>query len=152
MDLSCSPLVTPTLTGPQTDSGPHTDMSKKCLFLFSRRAVPAVLPVAGEWRCRLHEEDGARRHTLLLPGPLQHLRAGGLRGNPRESRDFLARLSSKWRGAHLSVVSLQRVGCDLVIGSSLLEDRCGVCSGDNSSCKIMKGTFTRSVKKAGLTS
>ncbi|XP_072562614.1 A disintegrin and metalloproteinase with thrombospondin motifs 2-like isoform X2 [Paramormyrops kingsleyae] len=43
-----------------------------------------------------------------------------------------------------------KVGCDLVIGSSLLEDKCGVCGGDNSSCKIVKGTFTRSVKKPGF--
>lgn len=29
---------------------------------------------------------------------------------------------------------LQRVGCDLEIGSSLKVDECGVCGGDGSSC------------------
>ncbi|KAF7240471.1 A disintegrin and metalloproteinase with thrombospondin motifs 16 [Varanus komodoensis] len=36
------------------------------------------------------------------------------------------------------------VGCDLVLGSSAVEDTCGVCKGDNSSCRIYKGQFTKS--------
>ena len=44
---------------------------------------------------------------------------------------------------------LQKVGCDGVIGSSKQEDKCGVCGGDNSHCKVVKGTFTRSPKKLG---
>ncbi|XP_029374854.1 A disintegrin and metalloproteinase with thrombospondin motifs 2-like isoform X2 [Echeneis naucrates] len=39
------------------------------------------------------------------------------------------------------------VGCDGQIASDQQEDRCGVCGGDNSSCKIIKGNFTRSTKK-----
>ncbi|XP_062327499.1 A disintegrin and metalloproteinase with thrombospondin motifs 17 isoform X1 [Osmerus eperlanus] len=35
----------------------------------------------------------------------------------------------------------QRIGCDGIIGSSAKEDRCGVCSGDGRSCKIVKGDF-----------
>ncbi|KAG8008356.1 A disintegrin and metalloproteinase with thrombospondin motifs 2 [Nibea albiflora] len=41
------------------------------------------------------------------------------------------------------------VGCDGQIASDQQEDRCGVCGGDNSSCKIIKGNFTRSTKKQG---
>ncbi|XP_072231244.1 A disintegrin and metalloproteinase with thrombospondin motifs 2-like [Leuresthes tenuis] len=41
------------------------------------------------------------------------------------------------------------VGCDGQIASDQQEDRCGVCGGDNSSCKIVKGNFTRSTKKPG---
>ncbi|XP_018618993.2 A disintegrin and metalloproteinase with thrombospondin motifs 17 [Scleropages formosus] len=35
----------------------------------------------------------------------------------------------------------QKIGCDGIIGSSAKEDRCGVCSGDGKSCKIVKGDF-----------
>ncbi|XP_053573209.1 A disintegrin and metalloproteinase with thrombospondin motifs 2-like [Bombina bombina] len=42
-----------------------------------------------------------------------------------------------------------KVGCDKVIGSTKKEDKCGVCGGDNSHCKVVKGTFTRAPKKQG---
>ncbi|KAM6455045.1 A disintegrin and metalloproteinase with thrombospondin motifs 16 isoform 2-T2 [Liasis olivaceus] len=35
------------------------------------------------------------------------------------------------------------VGCDQVLGSSAVEDACGVCKGDNSSCRIYKGQYTK---------
>lgn len=37
----------------------------------------------------------------------------------------------------------QRVGCDRVLGSTAVPDSCGVCKGDNSTCKIYKGQYTR---------
>ncbi|MBN3302578.1 ATS2 metalloproteinase, partial [Amia calva] len=43
-----------------------------------------------------------------------------------------------------------KVGCDYVIGSTQQEDKCGICGGDNSSCKIVKGNFTRGAKKKGF--
>ncbi|KAJ8276310.1 hypothetical protein COCON_G00080620 [Conger conger] len=43
-----------------------------------------------------------------------------------------------------------KVGCDYAIGSSKQEDKCGVCGGDNSTCKIVKGNFTRSARKQAL--
>ncbi|XP_067348055.1 A disintegrin and metalloproteinase with thrombospondin motifs 2-like isoform X2 [Channa argus] len=43
----------------------------------------------------------------------------------------------------------EHVGCDGQIASEQQDDRCGVCGGDNSSCKIIKGNFTRSTKKQG---
>ncbi|XP_034033452.1 A disintegrin and metalloproteinase with thrombospondin motifs 2-like [Thalassophryne amazonica] len=43
----------------------------------------------------------------------------------------------------------EHVGCDGQIASDQQDDRCGVCGGDNSSCKIIKGNFTRSAKKQG---
>ncbi|XP_051543261.1 A disintegrin and metalloproteinase with thrombospondin motifs 3-like [Myxocyprinus asiaticus] len=42
-----------------------------------------------------------------------------------------------------------KVGCDREIGSSKVEDKCGVCGGDSSHCRTVKGTFTRTPKKAG---
>lgn len=41
------------------------------------------------------------------------------------------------------------MGCDGVIGSRKQEDKCGVCGGDNTHCKVVKGTFTRSPRKQG---
>uniref|UniRef100_A0A8C7P5J4 ADAM metallopeptidase with thrombospondin type 1 motif, 3 n=1 Tax=Oncorhynchus mykiss TaxID=8022 RepID=A0A8C7P5J4_ONCMY len=43
-----------------------------------------------------------------------------------------------------------KVGCDKEIGSNKVEDKCGVCGGDNSHCRTIKGTFTRTPKKAGF--
>nr|XP_060635392.1 A disintegrin and metalloproteinase with thrombospondin motifs 3 [Anolis sagrei ordinatus] len=42
-----------------------------------------------------------------------------------------------------------KVGCDKEIGSNKAEDKCGVCGGDNSHCRTVKGTFTRIPKKPG---
>ncbi|XP_018524591.1 A disintegrin and metalloproteinase with thrombospondin motifs 3 [Lates calcarifer] len=42
-----------------------------------------------------------------------------------------------------------KVGCDREIGSNKVEDKCGVCGGDNSHCRTVKGTFTKTPKKAG---
>ncbi|XP_032698801.1 A disintegrin and metalloproteinase with thrombospondin motifs 3 [Lontra canadensis] len=42
-----------------------------------------------------------------------------------------------------------KVGCDKEIGSTKVEDKCGVCGGDNSHCRTIKGTFTRTPKKLG---
>ncbi|XP_062868587.1 A disintegrin and metalloproteinase with thrombospondin motifs 17 [Trichomycterus rosablanca] len=38
----------------------------------------------------------------------------------------------------------QGIGCDGVIGSWAKEDRCGVCSGDGKSCRIVRGDFNQS--------
>uniref|UniRef100_A0A3P9KVA9 ADAM metallopeptidase with thrombospondin type 1 motif, 2 n=1 Tax=Oryzias latipes TaxID=8090 RepID=A0A3P9KVA9_ORYLA len=43
----------------------------------------------------------------------------------------------------------EHVGCDGQIASDQEEDRCGVCGGDNSSCKVIKGNFTRSTRTQG---
>ncbi|XP_071411396.1 A disintegrin and metalloproteinase with thrombospondin motifs 3-like [Pithys albifrons albifrons] len=42
-----------------------------------------------------------------------------------------------------------KVGCDKEIGSSKAEDQCGVCGGDDSHCRTVTGTFTRTPKKLG---
>ncbi|XP_075431394.1 A disintegrin and metalloproteinase with thrombospondin motifs 17 [Ascaphus truei] len=35
----------------------------------------------------------------------------------------------------------QKIGCDGIIGSAAKEDRCGICSGDGKTCKVVKGDF-----------
>ncbi|XP_041446983.1 A disintegrin and metalloproteinase with thrombospondin motifs 3 [Xenopus laevis] len=42
-----------------------------------------------------------------------------------------------------------KVGCDKEIGSNKVDDKCGVCGGDNAHCRTVKGTFTRTPKKSG---
>lgn len=51
--------------------------------------------------------------------------------------------------SHFPCCPEQKVGCDGVVGSSKQEDKCGVCGGDNSSCKTFKDTITRTTKKQG---
>ncbi|EGW06551.1 A disintegrin and metalloproteinase with thrombospondin motifs 17 [Cricetulus griseus] len=38
----------------------------------------------------------------------------------------------------------QKIGCDGIIGSAAKEDRCGVCSGDGKTCRVVKGDFSHS--------
>uniref|UniRef100_A0A671XVQ1 ADAM metallopeptidase with thrombospondin type 1 motif 14 n=1 Tax=Sparus aurata TaxID=8175 RepID=A0A671XVQ1_SPAAU len=42
------------------------------------------------------------------------------------------------------------VGCDKEVGSYKQEDKCGVCEGDNSHCRTVKLTLTKTPKKNGL--
>lgn len=42
------------------------------------------------------------------------------------------------------VCMLQKVGCDYVVESSAVEDRCGVCNGDGSTCTTVRRTFEES--------
>lgn len=46
-------------------------------------------------------------------------------------------------------LSLQHVGCDKEVGSYIDEDKCGVCEGDNSHCRTVKLTLTKTPKKNG---
>ena len=36
---------------------------------------------------------------------------------------------------------MQHVGCDRVLGSDAVEDKCRVCGGDGTTCDTVKGTF-----------
>ncbi|KAL1461265.1 hypothetical protein WDU94_013182 [Cyamophila willieti] len=48
---------------------------------------------------------------------------------------------------HLAII--WQVGCDGVVGSEKSLDRCGVCGGDNSSCRLVSGLFTRPLLPGG---
>ncbi|XP_064648174.1 thrombospondin type-1 domain-containing protein 4-like isoform X2 [Lineus longissimus] len=72
--------------------------------------------------------------------------------------DFYARLAEKANdGTSCSMSRLdvcvdgrcQSVGCDGVLGSSKVEDKCGICGGDSTTCKIISGIFTRPTMKFG---
>lgn len=49
----------------------------------------------------------------------------------------------------LSSFPSQHVGCDKEVGSYKQEDKCGVCEGDNSHCRTVKLTLTKTPKKNG---
>lgn len=44
---------------------------------------------------------------------------------------------------------LQSLGCDEYLGSGKVMDRCGVCGGDNTACKVVTGLFQHSLSKVG---
>ncbi|XP_070768114.1 A disintegrin and metalloproteinase with thrombospondin motifs 16 [Enoplosus armatus] len=69
-----------------------------------------------------------------------------------EGYDFFFALASKVKDGTLcsqdsSNVCIdglcEKVGCDRVLGSTAVPDACGVCKGDNSTCKIYKGQYTK---------
>ncbi|KAM8826381.1 A disintegrin and metalloproteinase with thrombospondin motifs 16 [Synchiropus picturatus] len=69
-----------------------------------------------------------------------------------EGYDFFFALASKVKDGTLcshdsSNVCIdglcERVGCDRVLGSSAVPDACGVCKGDNSTCKNYQGQYTK---------
>ncbi|CAH2283748.1 A disintegrin and metallo ase with thrombospondin motifs 16 [Pelobates cultripes] len=39
--------------------------------------------------------------------------------------------------------SCEAVGCDQVLGSNAVQDACGICNGDNSTCKIYRNQYTK---------
>ncbi|XP_030649312.1 thrombospondin type-1 domain-containing protein 4 [Chanos chanos] len=43
----------------------------------------------------------------------------------------------------------QTPGCDELLGSEKVVDKCGVCGGDNSTCKLVSGLFQHSLSKMG---
>ncbi|CAG6015861.1 unnamed protein product [Menidia menidia] len=69
-----------------------------------------------------------------------------------EGYDFFFALASKVKDGTLcskgsSNVCIdglcERVGCDRVLGSTAVVDACGVCKGDNSTCSIYRGEYTK---------
>uniref|UniRef100_A0A8C6UWE2 ADAM metallopeptidase with thrombospondin type 1 motif, 16 n=1 Tax=Neogobius melanostomus TaxID=47308 RepID=A0A8C6UWE2_9GOBI len=69
-----------------------------------------------------------------------------------EGYDFFFALASKVKDGTLCSqdssnvccnLSSEKVGCDRVLGSTAGLDACGVCKGDNSTCKIYRGQYTK---------
>lgn len=63
---------------------------------------------------------------------------------------FFFRPRHSGRGSQVCTVSLfllrlllvaQIVGCDHELGSTTKEDNCGVCNGDGSSCRLVRGHY-----------
>ena len=45
----------------------------------------------------------------------------------------------------ISLILIQPAGCDRVLNSNKKTDKCGVCDGDNSSCRRFSGTFNETM-------
>ena len=43
----------------------------------------------------------------------------------------------------MKICLFQVLGCDGVVGSGMMYDDCGVCGGDNSTCGLVSGLFTK---------
>lgn len=46
----------------------------------------------------------------------------------------------------LFLLFFQPIGCDWIVGSNASNDICGVCRGDNSTCRIISGEYTEQPK------
>ncbi|KAK2904079.1 A disintegrin and metalloproteinase with thrombospondin motifs 2-like isoform X2 [Channa argus] len=114
-----------------------------------------------EEQCRTYEPPfelhSNKHHWLPYEHPDPNKRCH-LHCQSKETRDviFMQRLvldgtRCSYKDPHSVCVhgECEKVSCDGVVGSSKQEDKCGVCGGDNSSCKTFKDTITRTAKKQG---
>uniref|UniRef100_A0A8D3DF08 ADAM metallopeptidase with thrombospondin type 1 motif 2 n=1 Tax=Scophthalmus maximus TaxID=52904 RepID=A0A8D3DF08_SCOMX len=85
-------------------------------------------------RCHLHCQSKETRDVVFM----QRMVLDGTRCSYKDPHSVCVR------------GECERVGCDGTVGSSKQEDKCGVCGGDNSSCKTFKDTITRTAKKQGF--
>ncbi|XP_042349245.1 A disintegrin and metalloproteinase with thrombospondin motifs 2 isoform X2 [Plectropomus leopardus] len=85
-------------------------------------------------RCHLHCQSKETRDVVFM----QRMVLDGTRCSYKDPHSVCVR------------GECEKVGCDGVVGSSKQEDKCGVCGGDNSSCKTFKDTITRTAKKQGF--
>ena len=44
-------------------------------------------------------------------------------------------------------INFQAVGCDHVLGSGKLKDRCGVCNGNGDSCTLAQSSYTENYQQ-----
>nr|XP_057919058.1 A disintegrin and metalloproteinase with thrombospondin motifs 2 isoform X2 [Doryrhamphus excisus] len=102
-------------------------------------------------------EQPSNKHWLPYEHPDANKRCH-LHCQSKETRDvvFMQRMvldgtRCSYKDPHSVCVrgECEKVGCDGAVGSSKQDDKCGVCGGDNSSCKTFKDTITRTVKKQG---
>ncbi|XP_053721451.1 thrombospondin type-1 domain-containing protein 4-like [Synchiropus splendidus] len=77
-------------------------------------------------------------------------RAIGFRFYVRLSEKVIDGTACGLNASHLCLAgSCTSPGCDEYLGSGKVMDRCGVCGGDNSSCRLVSGLFKHSLTKIG---
>nr|XP_055035395.1 A disintegrin and metalloproteinase with thrombospondin motifs 2 isoform X1 [Misgurnus anguillicaudatus] len=130
--------------------------------LCSNEECPKSLADFREEQCKIwnphFEHEGTKHHWLPYEHPEPEERCQ-LYCQSKETGDVVYMKRMVHDGTRCSYKDLysvcvrgecEKVGCDIVIASELEDDKCGVCGGDNSTCKIVKGNFTRSTRKPGF--
>lgn len=102
----------------------------------------------GSSSCLWWQQDGPFTHTFpILPSMFlvfPHLGPLHLSLVPPVSAASARVWAGLWAGMGVQAgdrAALQNVGCDYEIDSNAVEDRCGVCHGDGSTCHTVKKTF-----------
>ncbi|XP_054610510.1 A disintegrin and metalloproteinase with thrombospondin motifs 2-like [Dunckerocampus dactyliophorus] len=147
---------------PPPANGGHTCFGNSYEFLLCNRdeQCPPLADFRGE-QCQVWDEflehEGRKHHWL----PIEHADPDERCRLFCQSNETGAVVSMKrtvhdgtqcsYNDAYSVCVrgECEHVGCDGLIASDQQEDRCGVCGGDNSSCRLIKGNFTRSANKTG---
>ncbi|KAG7277346.1 hypothetical protein CRUP_025586 [Coryphaenoides rupestris] len=97
------------------------------------------------------EEEGGggrkRKRKRELNYKPERERARGLAAaQPQRNPMYtLCRLTRTW----LTLALVISPGCDEYVGSGRVVDKCGVCGGDNTSCRLVSGLYRHSLSKIG---
>ncbi|TKS83449.1 disintegrin and metalloproteinase with thrombospondin motifs 2 [Collichthys lucidus] len=153
-----NPFYCKTKKGPPLD-GTKCGPGRHCFKGFCMKLTPDLLRQDGSWgtwtpfgSCSRTCGGGVRFRSRSCDNPAPANGGRTCFGNSFEfqmcNQEECPPLTD-FRSVVLLTDRLQHVGCDGQIASDQQEDRCGVCGGDNSSCKLIKGNFTRSTKKQG---
>ncbi|XP_076835506.1 LOW QUALITY PROTEIN: A disintegrin and metalloproteinase with thrombospondin motifs 2 [Brachyhypopomus gauderio] len=148
---------------PAPANGGHTCYGNNYEFqLCNMEECEKALTDFREEQCKMwephFEHEGAKHHWLPYEHPEPEERCQ-LYCQSEETGDVVSMKRMVHDGTRCSYKDpysicvrgeCEKVGCDNVIASDLEEDKCGVCGGDNSTCKIIKGNFTRSTKRPGF--
>ncbi|KAG8227018.1 hypothetical protein J437_LFUL000324 [Ladona fulva] len=94
--------------------------------------MPSVVPTPG------YERFSTPIPPQIASGTKFSQREQSLGLKPSSIRRIYRRRNGFQRGA-----IILHVGCDGVIGSEKKIDACGLCGGDNSTCRLVSGLFTR---------
>uniref|UniRef100_A0A4W3IYR2 Thrombospondin type 1 domain containing 4 n=1 Tax=Callorhinchus milii TaxID=7868 RepID=A0A4W3IYR2_CALMI len=77
-------------------------------------------------------------------------RAVGFRFYVRQAEQVIDGTPCHYNATSLCVAGLcKNVGCDEYLGSDKVVDKCGMCGGDNTSCKVVSGIFKDSLSSVG---
>nr|XP_055030815.1 thrombospondin type-1 domain-containing protein 4-like [Misgurnus anguillicaudatus] len=77
-------------------------------------------------------------------------RAVGFRFYVRQSDDIIDGTPCEQNNSSVCVAGkCETVGCDDLVSSVKVRDRCGVCAGDGRTCKLISGLFQHSLSKVG---
>ncbi|XP_061077229.1 thrombospondin type-1 domain-containing protein 4-like [Conger conger] len=90
---------------------------------------------------------------IEVQGDLQcqlNCRAVGFRFYVQQSEKVIDGTPCGQNGTSVCVAGkCQSLGCDEFLGTDKVMDKCGVCGGDNTACRVVSGTFKHTLSKVG---